>query len=367
MESCVWTFWKLPRNFVTTLRWQVLIALVCRKRKKEKRRVLCEVSGADTGDSPACSWTGRPGCLAEETEMRVPGTATARRRGQNHHRHYISSSLSLWPGCVAAAARTPSNGLDGWGWGTASWPPSSPCPPTPTPALCHTVSGEAVIIICYYYHHPSVASRECSLWQWSWSRAPAPSWYLTTQALATSWLWDPRVGLQPRQWGNVSIISHILAWMLHNSRRHSQCTLMAHTSTRPQPVTIFSSSPRLQVNLKSRPNGKWKLGWSPIVVCSQWFKPWNATFELGFIIYRHTFSATKNDIIFQLAINKPTSFCSASCNTYNNLIWICTFSVDAFIFCSRVHLQTPAASVWEHERGGQWEGETLKEAQTTGI
>ena len=233
--------------------------------------------------------------------------------------------------------------------------------------LCHTVSGEAVIIICYYYHHPSVASRECSLWQWSWSRAPAPSWYLTTQALATTWLWDPRVGLQPRQWGNVSIISHILAWMLHNSRRHSQCTLMAHTSTRPQPVTIFSSSPRLQVNLKSRPNGKWKLGWSPIVVCSQWFKPWNATFELGFIIYRHTFSATKNDIIFQLAINKPTSFCSASCNTYNNLIWICTFSVDAFIFCSRVHLQTPAASVWEHERGGQWEGETLKEAQTTGI
>ena len=90
MESCVWTLWKLPRNFVTTLRWQVLIALVCRKRKKEKRRVLCEVSGADTGDSPACSWTGRPGCLAEETEMRVPGTATARRRGQNHHRHYIS-------------------------------------------------------------------------------------------------------------------------------------------------------------------------------------------------------------------------------------------------------------------------------------
>ena len=51
--------------------------------------------GADTGDSPACSWTGRPGCLAEETEMRVPGTATARRRGQNHHRPYISSSLSL--------------------------------------------------------------------------------------------------------------------------------------------------------------------------------------------------------------------------------------------------------------------------------
>ena len=147
MESCVWTLWKLPRNFVTTLRWQVLIALVCRKRKKEKRRVLCEVSGADTGDSPACSWTGRPGCLAEETEMRVPGTATARRRGQNHHRHYISSSLSLWPGCVAAAARTPSNGLDGWGWGTASWPPPSPCPPTPTPALL----SYGLRWGCYYY------------------------------------------------------------------------------------------------------------------------------------------------------------------------------------------------------------------------
>ena len=85
---------------------------------------------------------------------------------------------------------------------------------------------------------------------------PASSWYLTAQALATSW--TPGYEMIPVSDSNpdhevmlcVSIISHILAWMLHNSRRRNQ--------TRYQwPIQYQHSTPACyHLFLLSAPSGK---------------------------------------------------------------------------------------------------------------